>query len=460
MSAKIGRNDPCPCSSGRKYKHCCGGAAATRDTEEKRHTGAVERALDWLASRHRSAAGVAMEAMLFGGLTDEERATLETQDDETWQQIHLNANEWLLAEAAIDVHGKPTRVVDLLLGPGGPLFTVEQRQWIAQLSERPLRLYDVTDVVPGRQMTLCDSLNTEAPPIVVMERAGSQESLVGSQVGFRIMEVGAHREISGAAYPFSLLAGPQVIDAMRRAVRKRGRRADRSAELSSIIRRHWLAQYFAGAPIPTIVDAITGEPLLLVTDHYRVKDWKALQQALTAEPGVERDRATGWARLETKSDEQTRPIVSINPEKGADRISVFYRTQGYADRGRPWFEALARDAVQFLSRELSDPKGALANAPITQRQKPDQRAPDLPPDVMAEIIEKAIRQSYTNWPDEPIPALGGKTPRQAMRTAAGVERVKGLLRGYEASETQQARREGRRAISYAFLWKALGIAPM
>jgi preprotein translocase subunit SecA len=23
-SAKIGRNDPCPCGSGRKYKRCCG----------------------------------------------------------------------------------------------------------------------------------------------------------------------------------------------------------------------------------------------------------------------------------------------------------------------------------------------------------------------------------------------------------------------------------------------------
>jgi len=22
--AKIGRNDPCPCDSGKKYKHCCG----------------------------------------------------------------------------------------------------------------------------------------------------------------------------------------------------------------------------------------------------------------------------------------------------------------------------------------------------------------------------------------------------------------------------------------------------
>jgi preprotein translocase subunit SecA len=23
-SAKVGRNDPCPCGSGRKYKNCCG----------------------------------------------------------------------------------------------------------------------------------------------------------------------------------------------------------------------------------------------------------------------------------------------------------------------------------------------------------------------------------------------------------------------------------------------------
>ena len=457
MSAKTGRNDPCPCGSGRKYKHCCGGAATTRDPDENGHAGAVERALDWLASRHRKAAGVAIEAMLFGGLTDEEQATLQSQDDETWQQIQLNTNEWLLAEAAIDVRDSPRRVPDLLLGPGGPLFTVEQRQWIAQLSERPLRLYDVTDVVPGRQMTLCDSLETEAPPIVVTERAGSLESLVGSQAGFRIMEVGDHRELSGAAYPFSPLAGPQVIAAMRKTLRKRNS-SDHATELSSIIRRQWLAQYFAAPPIPTIVDAATGEALLLVTDHYRVKDWDALQQALAAQPDVDGDRQSGWNRLEKRTGMDARPIASINPEKSVDRISVFFRTQKHADRGRPWFEALAGDAVQFLSRELSDPKGLLGDTSTRQRQKPGRRAPDMPPDVMADLIEKAIRQSYANWSDEPIPALGDKTPRQAIRTPAGLERVKGLLRGYEAHETQQARRDGRRAISYAFLWESLGIA--
>ena len=28
MSKKIGRNDPCPCGSGKKYKHCCLGKKA------------------------------------------------------------------------------------------------------------------------------------------------------------------------------------------------------------------------------------------------------------------------------------------------------------------------------------------------------------------------------------------------------------------------------------------------
>lgn len=32
MSHKIGRNDPCPCGSGRKYKKCCSGNESKRNT--------------------------------------------------------------------------------------------------------------------------------------------------------------------------------------------------------------------------------------------------------------------------------------------------------------------------------------------------------------------------------------------------------------------------------------------
>ena len=44
-----------------------------------------------------------------------------------------------------------------------------------------------------------------------------------------------------------------------------------------------------------------------------------------------------------------------------------------------------------------------------------------------------------------------------MQSAPGLERVKGLLRSYEDGETQQAAQQGRRAISYQFLWDALGL---
>ena len=62
MANTPGRNDPCPCGSGKKYKHCCL-AAADRQAEAQSagHAGAVARALAWLTQRHRKAVQAAMD---------------------------------------------------------------------------------------------------------------------------------------------------------------------------------------------------------------------------------------------------------------------------------------------------------------------------------------------------------------------------------------------------------------
>ena len=57
-----------------------------------------------------------------------------------------------------------------------------------------------------------------------------------------------------------------------------------------------------------------------------------------------------------------------------------------------------------------------------------------------------------------MPALGDKTPRQAIGNAAGLDRVKGLLRSYESGEADRAARDGRRAVLFQCLWDDLGIA--
>ena len=65
-------------------------------------------------------------------------------------------------------------------------------------------------------------------------------------------------------------------------------------------------------------------------------------------------------------------------------------------------------------------------------------------------------QSRLRWPGWRS-TIARALPRQAMQSAPGLERVKGRLRSYEDSETQQAAQQGRQAISYQFLWDALGL---
>jgi hypothetical protein len=290
-------------------------------------------------------------------------------------------------------------------------------------------------------------------------------------MGARIMQLsdaaGGHLELSGAIYPFAKLRETQVLAQVRQALAGATAlklHAENTRDLAEIeIARAWLAQWFAPAPLPQIRDAATGDPMLLVTDHYRVRDATALAAALAAQPDVSGDAQQSWHRETRGGDGQLRSLVAINPGRAADRIEVFYRTQRLADEGRAWFDALAGSAVEHLTREITDPAGSLARAhkgkggDLERSAGTASTATGLPPEVLAQALEEVIHRHYAHWADETIPALGGLTPRQAIATPAGLERVKGLLREYEDGERRQSAAQGRPAMSYQFLWDALGI---
>ena len=473
MNHKIGRNDPCPCGSGKKYKHCCGQPAAPAAPSAESHEGAVERAVAWLAQHHRKAFAVAlqdaMEEAVFDIFDneDEAREAFAGIGEALWQNLQINMVEWLLAEGDILVKGETQRVAELLLGPRGPLLTTGQRVWLEQLARRPLRLYDVTGVVPGVGVTVCDALDTEQPPLVVDERMGSQSMHAGMQVGARVMEVGGRHQFSGAMFPFSDWGGRAVQARLRELEAAPGAHPEDdifSAGLTLI--EGWLAQCLLPAPLPDIIDSHSGEPLLFTTDHYAVQDWNTLAAALDMEPEVAGDRAAGWDLLLNCEDGNTRSLASISAKPGGQRVSVSYKTATLAGQGRIWFEALAGDSVKFELREVSDPRGLLSHAgekaaPARVGQATpmgiDTVAMGLDPVALADTLETFIKRHYANWADEPIPALKGRTPRQAMQSESGLERVKGLLRSYEDGEAQQAAQQGRRQISYQFLWDALGL---
>jgi hypothetical protein len=77
--------------------------------------------------------------------------------------------------------------------------------------------------------------------------------------------------------------------------------------------------------------------------------------------------------------------------------------------------------------------------------------------VEAEIVRAFYEQHGRRWLDEPIPALGGRTPREAARVRAGRSRLVALLQEFENLSARQ-RQAGRPAYDFGWMWAELGLA--
>lgn len=99
MARQTNRNDLCPCGSGKTFKQCCDHPAKMAlEPPAKGHEHSLGRGIDWLMTKHRKAMMDALEAELFGALSDEDAKALQALDPETLQGIEINIMEWLLAE--------------------------------------------------------------------------------------------------------------------------------------------------------------------------------------------------------------------------------------------------------------------------------------------------------------------------------------------------------------------------
>jgi hypothetical protein len=70
--------------------------------------------------------------------------------------------------------------------------------------------------------------------------------------------------------------------------------------------------------------------------------------------------------------------------------------------------------------------------------------------------QEYMEDFYAKWPDMKIPGLGGKTPRQAVKNAAGKRKVAEILKDIENTEARK-RKSGEYGYDVARLRAELGI---
>ena len=99
-----------------------------------------------------------------------------------------------------------------------------------------------------------------------------------------------------------------------------------------------------------------------------------------------------------------------------------------ADELRRRIEEACTGLLRHRAREHSDPVALAEHCP------PSEPENELPPEVQQRLVRDLKERHYADWPDQPLPALGGKTPRDAARTRRGRAQVDLLLRQFENSE--------------------------
>ncbi|MFH1278122.1 MAG: SEC-C metal-binding domain-containing protein [Candidatus Eisenbacteria bacterium] len=423
---KAPRNAPCPCGSGKKYKKCCLGKDEAAAAEEN-HT----------ASLHAADRRLAEELVRFALRRFGDRWSIETEEFADADEAVGLAVPWSLFSFTVD--GKT--VAEWFREERGARLSFEDRAILDGEGRAWLSIWEAVDVEPGASVRVRDLLSGEER--LVMERSGTEELAVRDTLLARIVDHGRISLFSGL-HP--RLLPPRDAAAVVEKVRKRLRRkgevpADRlrAEKIGRYMIRCWeeaaedLDHRFS---VPPELRNTDGDELLLTVDHFefdpggRAEIEERLCDLEDVEPPDPDDPEDAYVfhRAGARKDETIligRAVLS----KGKLRLET--NSVKRADSLRARIEEASGGLLRHKVREHSDPVALLKEA---ERKSPKTQPPPIPENAV--ILREFKERHYGGWIDESLPALEGKSPREAIGTKEGRREVDLLLREMENFENR------------------------
>jgi hypothetical protein len=472
----VGRNDPCPCGSGKKLKKCClgkTGAPAPAFTRDER-----EAALDRLArlsTRQEFTEIRAVAETEFWGEWLDRRSQDYLLRAMRLDESALAFNEWFVFDYKLP--GGSTLIELLLARAGDRLRTGEQR-YLERMRCSHVRPYEVMRVRPDEGLDLRDLWTRDT--IHVSERRGTHQIVQWDVLVARVA-LGEHGVpvIDGYTYLLPATETEPLLERLKREHREFEREYP-NADLATFFKQvamipfHLWLDRVGLRPLPKLVTA-EGDEVLLAKTAFDILDGAALSAALAAHPALERQDDGGYTWFEEverapapraavrfsglmvssqrwppEGDTTRRGLGTIVVERG--RLILETMSKARAERGRRLLEDAAGSAVKYRATRYEAVERAVERA----RARPRPKEPDIPPEVQAQFFQEFMEQHYRTWPDQPLPALGNRTPREAAALKSARAQLISLLKEMEVM-AERDRRAGRPAYDFTWMWAELGL---
>ncbi|MGE5336117.1 MAG: SEC-C domain-containing protein [Nitrososphaerota archaeon] len=452
-----GRNAPCPCGSGRKYKHCCL-ATEKRAASAARFDDAVGgRILDWTADTFGEEIDGALEEY-----APTDRA-LRGDDLQIF-------SAWFHNDRELPGGGTPAERYAARLD-----LRAEERKAAERIASANLGLHRVLAVEPGQWIELEDVVfgrRTRVRSASVSRDAVRWDILLG-----RVM-AGDPESLWGPARLFAPDEEPELLVELRRLAGIDADRADARSELEVAFRRQALELMRFRPPSRDIQPSYftpEGDPMAHGQAAWEVREYAEAEARMRALGGLapgeplEIDLTVRRARLLAKDrpplpkkalvietsrigDDENVPVATVRLEEG--ELQVEAMSEERLALAIEAVDADFGDIAELVRREIT---------PIAQRlEERDHSVPEddvdlapIDPAERADLLSGAMTEWMHRWLDEPLPALAGESPREAAGGEGRGEVVK-LLRSIE-NRAERTGRQGGTGLDAAWLRAELAL---
>jgi len=452
-----GRNDPCPCGSGKKYKHCCLRAAAdSADSPEALAWRRVRRALDEFAMATTMLAFVAEtygpEAL--HEAWEEFSGAEEPFDPETPHiQVFM---PWYFHRWSPDPYS--TEVADAALHERSPttLFLERKgarlepviRRYLGSCLEAPFSFHEILRCDPGHGFQARDLFTGEER--AVLERSATQGMQPGDIVFGQLVTAEGITILEAASLCFiPPIYKIELIDFRKELLRGEPRFTAATLcewDLELIERYLDIMDRVLHPQLPKLHNT-DGE---LLEMHRLVFDIDSPEQVLDALKSLDSGRSEeeivaatertsrgefksvlfNWTKDGNQLHEDWSTTIVGHIEIKGRRLVAEVNSAGRAQEFKTLVaerlggEARLRaDRIRSVEKMLAERKPA---SPENSVREAESNALAEHPEVQARV-QQMMAEHFEHWVTEEIPALNGQTPLEAVRDPDGREKVMALV---------------------------------